>query len=48
MVILHEVVVLTNGQTNFPDVNGEITRGLPCIKRLNQLYCQAGGTEYPT
>jgi len=48
VVILHEVVVLTNGQTNFPDVNGEITKGLPCIKRLNQLYCQAGGTEYPT
>merc|ERR1712001_433688 len=48
VVILHEVVVLTNGQTNFPDVNGEITRGLPCVKRLNQLYCQAGGTEYPT
>jgi len=26
---------------------GEVTRGLPCIKRLNQLYCHNGGTAYP-
>jgi len=28
-------------------INGEVTRGLPCIKRLNQLYCHNGGTAYP-
>jgi len=47
-------MVTVNAQTNFPttnslpDVNGELTRGLPCVKRLNQLYCHAGGQEYPT
>jgi len=47
-------IVTVNSQTNFPttnslpDVNGELTRGLPCVKRLNQLYCHAGGQEYPT
>jgi len=29
------------------DIIGEVTRGLPCIKRLNQLYCHNGGTAYP-
>lgn len=33
-----------NGQL----LNGEVIRGLPCIKRLNQLYCAAGGQAYPT
>lgn len=27
---------------------GEILRGLPCIKQLNQLKCGSGGTSYPT
>lgn len=27
--------------------NGEIIRGLPCIKRLNQLFCPSGGNSYP-
>jgi len=26
---------------------GEVVRGLPCIKKLNQLYCPTGGTAYP-
>jgi len=26
---------------------GEIIRGLPCVKRLNQLFCGSGGTSYP-
>lgn len=33
------------------DVNnggGEIIRGLPCVKRLNQLFCPSAGTTYPT
>lgn len=33
------------------DVNnggGEIIRGLPCVKRLNQLFCPSAGTSYPT
>lgn len=45
-IILFSIsVVLVNAQTN---INGEVTRGLPCIKRLNQLYCHAGGQDYPT
>jgi len=28
--------------------NGEIIRGLPCVKRLNQLFCPSGGNTYPT
>jgi len=28
--------------------NGEIIRGLPCVKRLNQLFCPSAGTTYPT
>lgn len=27
---------------------GEIIRGLPCVKRLNQLFCGSAGTNYPT
>lgn len=27
--------------------NGEIIRGLPCIKRLNQLFCPSAGSTYP-
>jgi len=33
------------------DVNnggGEIIRGLPCVKRLNQLFCPSAGNTYPT
>jgi len=26
---------------------GEIIRGLPCVKRLNQLSCSSGGSSYP-
>lgn len=29
------------------DIRGEVIRGLPCIKRLNQLYCHNGGAAYP-
>jgi len=32
------------------DINngaGEIIRGLPCVKRLNQLSCSSGGSSYP-
>ena len=28
--------------------NGEIIRGLPCVKRLNQLFCPSAGVSYPT
>lgn len=28
--------------------NGEIIRGLPCIKRHNQLFCPSGGNSYPS
>ncbi|XP_065574179.1 protein spaetzle 3-like isoform X2 [Artemia franciscana] len=30
------------------EVKGEIIRGLPCIKRLNQLFCPTAGNRYPT
>ncbi|CAL4085439.1 unnamed protein product [Meganyctiphanes norvegica] len=29
------------------EVNGEIIRGVPCIKRLNQLFCNTPGNNYP-
>ena len=29
------------------DINGELIRGLPCVKRFNQLFCNHGGAEYP-
>lgn len=54
LAVLCIFIVFVNAQTNFPntnslpDINGELTRGLPCVKRLNQLYCHAGGQEYPT
>jgi len=27
---------------------GEIIRGLPCVKRLNQLFCGSAGQSYPS
>jgi len=33
------------------DVNnggGEVIRGLPCVKRLHQLFCPSPGTTYPS
>ena len=33
------------------DVNnggGEIIRGLPCVRRLNQLSCGGAGNSYPS
>jgi len=27
---------------------GEIIRGLPCVKRLNQLFCGSSGNSYPS
>lgn len=29
------------------EIQGEIIRGLPCIKRLNQLFCPTAGNRYP-
>jgi len=29
------------------DVGGEIVGGLPCVKRLNQLFCGSAGNTYP-
>lgn len=29
------------------EIHGEIIRGLPCIKRLNQLFCPTAGNTYP-
>lgn len=30
------------------EVQGEVIRGLPCIKRLNQLFCRTPGNSYPS
>ncbi|EFX84314.1 hypothetical protein DAPPUDRAFT_47496 [Daphnia pulex] len=29
------------------EIRGDIIRGLPCIKRLNQLFCPTAGNRYP-
>lgn len=29
------------------ELRGDIIRGLPCIKRLNQLFCPTAGNRYP-
>jgi len=41
------IISLLYGIVHCQDIIGEVTRGLPCIKRLNQLYCHRGGAEYP-
>ena len=44
-VLLLTLLHTASGQ----NVNGEVVRGLPCVKRLNQLYCDnGGGFDYPT
>ncbi|KAF8796307.1 Protein spaetzle 3 like protein [Argiope bruennichi] len=32
---------------HLPVSDSEISRGIPCIKRLNQLYCPSPGQNYP-
>ena len=29
------------------NIGGEIIAGLPCVKRLNQLFCGTSGDSYP-
>ncbi|XP_023339638.1 protein spaetzle 3 isoform X2 [Eurytemora carolleeae] len=44
------VVCVVGSLDAMMDVNnggGEIIRGLPCVKRLNQLFCPSAGTNYP-
>jgi len=43
LIIISAVSTLVSTQ----DIRGEVTRGLPCIKRLNQLFCHNGGSTYP-
>jgi len=43
LIIISTFSALVSSQ----DIRGEVTRGLPCIKRLNQLYCHNGGAAYP-
>ena len=43
--------MLLHHTANCMDVNnggGEIIRGLPCVKRLNQLFCGSSGNSYPS
>lgn len=42
MVLLFEYIAFT------VEINGEQIRGMPCVKRLNQLYCRGGGSAYPS
>lgn len=41
------VGIISVGGMDVNNGNGEIIRGLPCVKRLNQLYCPSAGTTYP-
>jgi len=44
-------LMLLHHTANCMDVNnggGEIIRGLPCVKRLNQLFCGSSGNSYPS
>jgi len=43
VTLLAAVTAVSDGM----DVRGEIIRGLPCIKRLNQLFCPSAGNSYP-
>jgi len=45
IAVLVSVVPHCSSQT---DVGGEIISGLPCVKRLNQLYCGSAGKSYPS
>jgi len=45
LVLVHESV--SDDVTPPPHRGGEIVRGLPCIKRLNQLSCGKSGDQYP-
>lgn len=29
------------------EVRGDIIKGLPCVKRFNQLFCPSAGNTYP-
>ncbi|XP_071039970.1 protein spaetzle 3-like [Parasteatoda tepidariorum] len=41
------ILILTIATTGIQIVIAEISRGIPCIKRLNQLYCPSPGQNYP-
>jgi len=38
---------LTECMMDVDNGDGSILQGLPCITRLNQLYCSSGGNSYP-
>jgi len=39
---------MKNGDNPPPHRGGEIVRGLPCVKRLQQLSCGSAGNTYPS
>ncbi|KFM73391.1 hypothetical protein X975_01053, partial [Stegodyphus mimosarum] len=43
-VFLFTVII---GSIQMPSSDTEISRGIPCIRRLNQLYCPSPGQNYP-
>jgi hypothetical protein len=43
LTLLVNISTITLGM----ELRGEIIRGLPCIKRLNQLFCPNAGSTYP-
>ena len=45
---LFQCFLLTQCQTmDIDNGNGNFLRGLPCVRRLNQLVCSSAGTTYP-
>ncbi|XP_076369172.1 protein spaetzle 3-like [Tachypleus tridentatus] len=42
-----KIFVATLSLTLGLEIRGEIIRGYPCIRRLNQLYCPTPGNKYP-
>jgi len=54
MIFLHSTYIIAvlvqlvpYSISNTENQGGEIISGLPCVKRLNQLYCGSAGKSYP-
>merc|ERR1719466_511643 len=54
MIFLHSTYIIAvlvqlvpYSISNTESQGGEIISGLPCVKRLNQLYCGSAGKSYP-
>lgn len=47
ILLVCQIVLTTLSIVFGLEIRGEIIRGYPCIKRLNQLYCPTPGNTYP-